>query len=322
MSRQLSFRQDGTFKIMQFTDLHYMDGRDEDLRTRELMEITMDLEQPDLVVLTGDIIYTGGVAPGDVRCQNPEQAFRDAVAAVEERGIPWACVFGNHDSEPGGGITRQELVQLAASHQHTFVQAGPEEITGEGNYVLELVDTEGKAAANLYFLDSGNSSPLQHVPGYDWIRRDQINWFTAESARLNPSDQEGKTPALAFFHIPLPEYQEVWDTKTCYGHKFERICCPPVNSGLFTAMLEMGDVVGTFCGHDHINDFEGTLHGIRLCYGRASGYNTYGQEGFLRGARMIQLTAGESNFKTWLRLVDGSVITNQPTHEPSTAIKA
>lgn len=322
MNRQLSFRQDGTFKIMQFTDLHYMDGREEDLRTRELMETTMDLEQPDLVVFTGDIIYTGGVAPGDVRCENPEQAFRDAVAAVEERGIPWACVFGNHDSESGGAITRKELIQLAMSHSHAVVEAGPETITGEGNYVLELLDTEGKPAANLYFLDSGDYSHLEHVQGYDWIRRDQIDWLTAESARLNPQDCVEKTPALAFFHIPIPEYQEVWDTQTCYGNKFEPICCPPVNSGLFTALLEMGDVIGTFCGHDHTNDFEGTLHDIRLCYGRASGYNTYGKEDFLRGARMIQLTAGERDFTTWLRLVDGSVVTEQPIHDPNNAVKA
>lgn len=320
MSRQLSFRQDGTFKIMQFTDLHYMDGRAEDLQTRELMEITMDLEQPDLVVFTGDVIYTGGVSPGNVRCENPEQAFRDAVAVVEEKGIPWATVFGNHDTEHGSGITRKELFQIAASHPHAVIEAGPDEITGEGNYVLELVDSAGNPAANLYFLDSGDYTPLQHIPGYNWIRRDQIEWLTSESARLNPPDRESKTPALAFFHIPIPEYQEVWDTQVCYGNKFEAVCCPVINSGLFAAMVEMGDVKGTFCGHDHINDFEGTLHGIRLCYGRASGYNTYGKEGLLRGARMIQLTAGESDFKTWLRLVDGSVVTEQPIHHPGTAV--
>ncbi|WP_054954865.1 metallophosphoesterase family protein [Paenibacillus dakarensis] len=318
MSRQLSFRQDGTFTIMQFTDLHYMDGRAEDQLTRELMERTLDLEKPDLVVITGDLIYTAPVSPGEARCENPKQAFRDAVAAVEERGIPWACVFGNHDTEHGCGITRKELVQLAASLPHSFVEAGPEEITGEGNYVLELMDAAGKPAANLYFLDSGDYTGFPGVPGYDWIRRDQINWFAAESKRLNPEGRESKTPALAFFHIPLPEYKEVWDTQVCYGHKYEGVCPPQVNSGLFTTMVEMGDVMGTFCGHDHINDFEGTLHGIRLCYGRASGYNTYGKEGFLRGARLIQLTAGESDFKTWLRLADGSVVDKQPVHEPGT----
>ncbi|WP_160044563.1 metallophosphoesterase family protein [Paenibacillus sp. USDA918EY] len=314
MSRQLSFRQDGTFTIVQFTDLHWKNGEPEDHRTRALMELTLDAEKPDLVVFTGDVIYTGPVSEGYAECGNPEQAFREAVSAVEERGIPWAVVFGNHDTEQR--ITREELIRLAMQHEHSVAEAGPKEISGEGNYTIELLDAHGNPAANLYFLDSGAVSPLPHVPYYNWVRRDQINWLVQESKRLNPAENAGKLPALAFFHIPVPEYQEVWDTQTCYGHKYEPVCCAPVNSGLFTALLEMGDVIGTFCGHDHVNDYYGTLHGIHLCYGRASGYNTYGREGFRRGARVIRLTAGESDFATWLRLDDGSVVAEQPVHHP------
>ncbi|MEC0372733.1 metallophosphoesterase family protein [Paenibacillus chibensis] len=314
MSRQLSFRQDGTFTIVQFTDLHWKNGEPEDHRTRALMELTLDAEKPDMVVFTGDVIYTGHVSAGYSDCENPSQAFRDAVAAVEQRSIPWAVVFGNHDTE--NHITREELMKVAVSHPHTVAEAGPADITGVGNYTVQLVDAEGKPAANLYFLDSGNLSPLEHVPYYNWVRRDQIDWLVNESARLNPADQASKLPALAFFHIPVPEYQEVWDQQTCYGNKYEPVCCAPINSGLFTALLEMGDVVGTFCGHDHVNDYYGDLHGIRLCYGRATGYNTYGREGFKRGARVIRLTAGEADFTTWLRLDDGSVVTQQPVHHP------
>ncbi|MGN7360666.1 metallophosphoesterase family protein [Paenibacillus sp. SAF-054] len=314
MSRQLSFRQDGTFTIVQFTDLHWKNGEPEDHRTRALMELVLDAEKPDMVVFTGDVIYTGHVSPGYTDCENPEQAFRDAVAATEERGIPWAVVFGNHDTE--NHITREELMEVAMSHPHTVAEAGPQEITGVGNYSVELVDAEGKPAANLYFLDSGNLSPLEHVPYYNWVRRDQMEWLANESVRLNPADQASKLPALAFFHIPVPEYQEVWDRETCYGNKYEPVCSAPVNSGLFTALLEMGDVIGTFCGHDHVNDYCGSLHGIRLCYGRATGYNTYGREGFKRGARVIRLTAGEAEFTTWLRLEDGSAVTEQPVHHP------
>ena len=79
---------------------------------------------------------------------------------------------------------------------------------------------------------------------------------------------------------------------------------------------EMKDVVGTFVGHDHVNDYFGDLHGIRLCYGRASGYNTYGRDRFLRGARVIRLREGERQFQTWLRLSDGSLVSEQPEHRP------
>ncbi|GAA0396851.1 metallophosphoesterase family protein [Paenibacillus motobuensis] len=313
MSRRLSYRQDGTFTIVQFTDLHWKTGTDADRSTRKLMELVLDTENPDLVVFTGDVIYTGH----NTDCEDPVQAFNDAVAAVEERSIPWAVIFGNHDTE--SLITRKELMQLILSHQHTVTEAGPEEIYGEGNYTIELIDSKGKPAFNLYFLDSGSTSPLEHVPYYNWVRRDQLNWLAGESARLNPTDQAEKVPALAFFHIPVQEYQQMWDTQVCYGNKFEPVCSAPVNSGLFTTLLEMGDVVGTFCGHDHVNDYHGSLYGIRLCYGRATGINTYGRDGFQRGARVIRLTEGEKDFATWLRLEDGTAVTEQPIHQPENA---
>ena len=63
-------------------------------------------------------------------------------------------------------------------------------------------------------------------------------------------------------------------------------------------------MLGTFCGHDHENDFEARLHGIRLCYGRATGYNAYPSADLARGVRIIQLTEGVRGFETWLRLDD------------------
>ncbi|UKS25271.1 metallophosphoesterase family protein [Paenibacillus sp. HWE-109] len=315
MQHPLTFRKDHTFTITQFTDIHWKDGGTEDQLTKRLMEDVLDTERPDLVVFTGDVIYTGYVTPGEPLCEQPLQAFRDAIQVAETRGIPWAVVFGNHDTETL--ITRTELMDTVLQQPHTVAQHGPEEINGVGNYQLTITDSEGVAAAALYFFDSGNVSSLPHIKGYDWIRRDQIEWYTKQSEQLTSSNNEQTLPALAFFHIPLPEYQEVWNRATCYGNKFENVCCSPVNSGLFTAMVEMGDVMGTFCGHDHINDYWGELHGIRLCYGRATGYNTYGQEGFPRGARMIRLHQGERSFETWLRLADGKVIRNQPEHNPT-----
>ena len=119
---------------------------------------------------------------------------------------------------------------------------------------------------------------------------------------LDVRDGGQPLPALAFFHIPLPEYNEIWDRQLCEGHKHETICCPNFNSGFFAALRQGGDVLGTFVGHDHVNDFEGELDGIRLCYGRASGFNTYGFPGFERGARVIQLYEGQREFKTWFCL--------------------
>jgi hypothetical protein len=314
MKQPLSFRADHTFTITQFTDIHWQNGGIEDQQSRQLMEMVLDAENPDLLVFTGDVIYTGGAAPGKPICENPAQAFRDVVQLAESRGIPWAVAFGNHDTE--NGITRDALMDVVLSHKHTVAQRGPNQLIGVGNYSLSVADSEGQPAASLYFFDSGNLSPTPSVPGYDWIRGNQIQWYAGESRMLRERMDGRVLPALAFFHIPLPEYKEVWETAPCYGNKFEDVCSASVNSGLFASMVEMGDVMGTFVGHDHINDYWGELHGIKLCYGRATGYNTYGKEGFPRGARIIRLRQGEHSFETWLRLEDGSVISQQPEHLP------
>lgn len=306
MKRALRFRPDGTFTIVQFTDTHWHNGEPADLKTRALMERVLEAERPDLVVLTGDNLDGAG-------CRDPARAWRDLVAPMEERAIPWAAVFGNHDDE--GALSREELLEVQQACAGCLSQRGPKGVSGVGNYVLLVESAKGgRRALVLYFLDSNSYAPPS-VGGYAWIRHDQIVWYR-ETARALREENGALLPALAFFHIPLPEYEEVWATQPCRGHKNEPVCCPRLNTGFFAALWEEGDVMGTFVGHDHINDYEGTLYGIRLCYGRATGYQTYGREGFLRGARIIRCREGERDFRTWLRLEDGSIVLHPPLHQP------
>lgn len=302
----LNYRSDGTFTIVQFTDLHWDNGEPADQRTARLMEAVMEQEQPDLVFLTGDIIESE-------YCHNPRQSFHDVLSIVSETGIPWAAVFGNHDAE--FRTTKSELMQVQRELPNCLTQEGPENIHGVGNYTIPIQNSSGKIGAVLYALDSGDYA-LPLLKGYDWIRRDQIDWFAGQADAFAQQNGGSPVPSLAFFHIPVPEYDEMWNTQACFGIKEEGVGSPMVNSGFFTAMLEKGNVMGTFTGHDHVNDYHGALHGIRLCYGRATGFNTYGKEGMPRGARIIRLTEGAAGFDTWIRLEDGSRIDNQPEHSP------
>jgi hypothetical protein len=267
-----------------------------DAKTIALIEQVIELEKPDLIVHTGDLIWSKGIP-------DPRKSFRRAIAPAAHSNVPWAAVFGNHDAEEG--VTKEELLAIQLESDMCYTQAGPAEITGVGNYRLIIKNAEDtQNAAVLYFLDSGIEAP-EPIGGYAWIHSDQVNWYR-EQAYLSKEQHGSPLPALAFFHIPLPEYDEVLNTGKVNGFKFEKVCCPKINSGLFTAMVETGDVMGTFVGHDHDNDYCGTLHGIRLCYGRVTGYNTYGK--LRRGARVIRLFAGKRNFDTWLRLDNGEVL--------------
>ncbi|MEC0227486.1 metallophosphoesterase family protein [Paenibacillus alba] len=298
MADNLKFREDGTFTIVQLTDLHIGGDKDNeaDLRTLALVRAVLVEEKPDLIVYTGDLISSYGVA-------DPLASFRRAIAPAVESGLPWAHVFGNHDAEES--VTREELMAVARKHSACYSQVGPKELSGVGNYTLTIQGTQsGNAAAVLYFLDSGAMAP-DSVGGYAWIQADQIHWYKQQSLAFRERS-DAILPGLAFFHIPLPEYNDVWKVGKVSGIKNEDVCCPKLNSGLFAAMAEMGDVMGTFVGHDHDNDFCGTLHEIRLCFGRVTGYNTYG--GLPRGARVIRLQEGERSFETWQRLEDRSIL--------------
>ena len=52
---KLKFRPDGTFKIVQFTDTHYIIGHRGCPRMLKLLPEVLEKEKPDLVMYTGDI---------------------------------------------------------------------------------------------------------------------------------------------------------------------------------------------------------------------------------------------------------------------------
>lgn len=312
METPLRFRQDGTFTIVQFTDIHWHNGEEADQRTAALMAEILEAEQPDFVAVTGDVIH--GSASRD-----PVASWRNAVAPMVERQIYWAGIFGNHDHE--GSQTRAQLMDAQQQMPYSLSQPGPAAVSGVGNYVLGVEASDGmELAAALYFLDSNDyaeeTATGENVGGYGWIRRDQIDWYVNSAQALRRLNGGQPLPALAFFHIPLPEYDDLWNWFPCRGRRLEPICCPRINTGFFAAMHQMGDVMATFAGHDHLNDFTGDLYGIRLCFGRAVGFSGYGQQGFARGTRVIRIRQGERGSETWLRLAGGEVVTEQPLHEP------
>lgn len=202
-------------------------------------------------------------------------------------------VFGNHDHEQG--MSREEIYEMVKEAPNCLMSKG--NVKGVGNYVLEIEGKQSRAtAAVLYFLDSHSNCELKEVGGYQWVDFSQIAWLREQSARR-------ECPSLLFMHIPLPEYNHAWNGKT-FGVRLEEICCPRLNSGLFTVLKESGQVMGVFAGHDHENDFIGVYYDIALGYGRVSaGKNAYGC--LEPGVRVIELTEGKREFETYVRLKGG-----------------
>ncbi len=283
--KKLRFNADRQFKIVQITDMHINLKKGMSEVCYELIEEVIRTEKPDLVVFTGDQITE----------YQPQAAWARLIEQMRKSKVAWTMVFGNHDHEQG--MTRDEIFEMVVEAPNCLMQKG--EVKGVGNYLLGIqgADSE-KDAAILYFMDSHANCEQPKVGGYQWIDFSQIDWFIKQS-------RQNRLPSLVFFHIPLPEYNEVWRGKFL-GEKREEICSPRLNSGLFTALKESGQVIGVFAGHDHENDFIGIYQGIALGYGRVSaGKNAYGS--LSPGVRVIVLKEGKNEFDTYIRLKGGEI---------------
>ena len=158
--------------------------------------------------------------------------------------------------------------------------------------------------------DSNTYSTLKPaVDGYGWFSTSQIDWYRNNSYSFTSANSGKPLPALAFFHIPLPEYTKAWNNKNgkVFGVKNEDECSPELNTGMFAAMVMGGDVMGTFVGHDHINDYIGVLNNVVLAYGRVTKKMKDAADP-LAGGRVIVLKEGKREFDTWIREASGTKV--------------
>ena len=295
----LKFNANHKFKIVQFTDIHWKYGNPASDEAGERMAEVLDVEKPDLVVFTGDVIFAKPAREG----------LNKALEATISRGIPFAVTWGNHDDEQD--LSRKELSEHVATKAGNLTST-VEGISGVTNYTLSVKSTDGKRdAAVLYIFDSNSYSPIKKVKGYDWTKHDQVEWYRQTSKAFTAANDGKPLPALAFFHIPLPEFHEAAQNESTYfvGTRKEKACAPEINTGLAAAMLEAGDVMGVFVGHDHVNDYVVDWRGILLGYGRFTGGATvYHDIPEGNGARVIELTEDSRTIKTWIRIKGGKVI--------------
>ncbi|MEO6529811.1 MAG: metallophosphoesterase family protein [Specibacter sp.] len=321
----LAFRPNGTFKIVQFNDTQ--DDERTDRRTIELMERTLDAEKPDFVVINGDVI-TGG-------CDNElevKQALNHVVLPMERRKTTWAVTFGNHDEDSLArtGMTEAKMLAFLQSYEFNVNADSTPGLTGTSNTQLLIKSAKSKGPAfGLWLIDTGRYAPgtingqsFEGYPTWDWVRMDQVSWYR-EMSLATERKYGKKVPSLMWGHIALHEHRNMWfasiDSRkesdharaltrhTIVGERNEDECPGPINSGLFNAFLERGDVMGYFVGHDHVNTYVGNYYGVQLGYAPGTGFGAYGLPGAarnrLRGARVFELDENHPGIYKDTRLV-------------------
>lgn len=219
------------------------------------------------------------------------------------RKIPFAVTLGNHDEE--FGKNRREVFDIIRSIPYN-INTPVKEIYGVSNDIITLSSaTDDTVKWVFYLFDSNRHSKLPGIKGYDYIHFDQIAWYRNHSQAFTKRNGGTPVPSLAFFHIPLPEYNYATrlDTRRVMKGNFgEEPYSPHVNSGLFVSLKEMGDVQAILCGHDHDNDYAMQWNGMFLMFGRFGGCDTVYNDLKPSGARVIELTEGEPGFRSWIRI--------------------
>lgn len=300
-AQHLRYNENKQFKIIQFTDVHYKPNVSASDTAILLIKEVLDSEKPDFVVFTGDLAWA----------KPAKECFDNVLQPVIDRKIPWAFVNGNHDDEQGW--TRTQIMDYISTKPFCLASHGDKNLKGEGNYIIELRASKNndKIANLFYFLDSGSYNERHKGVGwsYDWFNFEQVDWYRKQSKAYTMSNGNNPYPALAFFHIPLAEYPLMTSNKNNYiGNHKETECNGKINTGMFAAMIESGDVMGVFVGHDHDNDYIGNYMGIALAYGRYSGGNTVYNNLGNNGCRVINLVEGGEGFETYIRLRGGEKI--------------
>ena len=325
----LRFRQDGTFKILQLTDMHlYDDGRFDEPAITGALEL-IKREQPDLIAFTGDIACDGN---HDL-CDNRLERFLNKVDAL---GVPYTFTLGNHESDSEEGETGRQFVIADVLSRHSlclFEKGDP--ALGVGNYMTHVLSRDGASKAwALYHLDCHSAAQREYefTPGKlsrreAGISRGQKTWL-AETHRALCAEEGKGVPSILFDHVPPNEFDDLWMFDGIWGDHGEMICRAPVGDGLVELLLELGDFKGIFVGHDHTNSFQGNFLGITFAYGRCSGNfrwalwtsphglqsqaKRHPVEGespyvdyFPRGGRVILLNEETGKMDTWVSLYNG-----------------
>lgn len=307
---KLSIEAGTHYKILQAADLHFSTGegvcRDQfpevpdckaDKRTLKFLETVLDLEKPDLVILTGDQVF------GDDSFDSITTILKVLTPFIN-RKIPYAVMLGNHDDE--GSVSREDLMSFVESLPWSLAQVGPSNVDGYGNYVFAVKEKEKKTnLLTFYVLDSHKYSLMPKTnPGYDWLKENQLLFVQRQHETIVNTHENHISFAL--FHIPLPEYRNI--NQPLIGNYKEGITAPKYNTYARDLFAKIGVSIVTV-GHDHCNDYclldtnTKENNKLWLCYGGGAGEGGYGgYGGTTRRLRLFDVDTSEGTVKTYKRL--------------------
>lgn len=325
-----TFTTDNDFRVMQLTDVHIGAGWMSTTKDTMALNAVANMilaEKPDLVIITGDLVYPVPFQAGTFNNMNSAELVATLMETLQ---VYWMPIFGNHDTEFYSRYTRDDISKFYADEKWEyclFEDNSDDNIDGYCNQVINVKNSMGIVTQSFYTFDTHS-----YVDGdflglawkYDNIHENQINWYKQNVEKynkqnidlINNSEYENKAElletysivkSLAFWHVPNTEYLDAWNEYVDAGYKNtdnltyhygtvgesgKMVYSGVYEDAIFETMQSLGSTQGIFCGHDHLNNFSIDYKGIRLTYGYSIDYLAYSgisKLGSQRGCTMITI---------------------------------
>ena len=310
-------------RVLQLTDMQVIDStqkryperlKEEETKKwqpqnmREMLFDGMDRlvakTKPDLIIITGDIIY------GEF--DDNGRSLLAFIEKMESYNIPWAPVWGNHDNECELGVDWQ-CKQLIEAKNCLFKKGITD---GCSNYIIGIKNIQGELLRLIYMMDSNGCynaskrSILQGVRSTVGFTSQQMDWM--QTSYMNICEKSGKrVPSFVCFHIEAMDYVSILEQKGYYNpnafEKYDIIAngedFGDIHEDMWTGeepisvlpTFQAVNVDGAFFGHSHVNNASIVGEGIRWTYGLKTGLYDYHEVEKL-GGTLITLSSACAQF--------------------------
>lgn len=265
---------------------------------RDIIENT----KPDLIIVTGDIVY------GEF--DDSGKSLLEFVEFMESFGIPWAPVFGNHENESKMGADWQSQ-QFEEAEHCLFLQR---RLVGNGNYTVGI-EQGGRLTRVFFMLDSngcGNASDATMANGHtqreQGFAKNQIAWYNKTAKAILAESADTK---LSFaFHIQLEVFKDAFAKYTedpenhvfidyaenksegDFGYIEKHYTGFDADKKIWNGLKELG-VDSIFVGHEHSNSASIVYEGVRLQFGMKC--TAYDSLNYVSSSGMIEHTYYSEN---------------------------
>ncbi|HZJ78899.1 MAG TPA: metallophosphoesterase [Clostridia bacterium] len=323
---KLRFNENKKFIILQVSDAQDMHFVRKTMI--KMLNKAYDTIRPDLVVLTGDNILGNhlqdaslgyrkvSISDKETMYDRTEAALKHILTPLNERKIPFAFVFGNHDDM--SGITKDQQAEIYKSYEYCmpFNEDNPELECDTYNVPIYSSDSD-KISYNLWMLDTTNHI-VDGGEKQDCVTKKALAWYVEKSEELKAENGGEPVYSLMFQHIPPPEISELLlecrkdeANSVKFGGKYyilnPKMACGTlgehphpykINNGQFEIAKKRGDVSAIVSGHDHKNCFVGRIDGVDIVQTPCASFRCYGNH--KRGVRVFEINESDpKNYKTY-----------------------